>query len=251
MNAPRPVLFVSGGSRGIGRSVTLRGAGAGYDVAFTYNKGVHEAEAIVAEAVAMGSEALALKADVSCQSEVNAAFAAAFGRFGRLDGLVNNAATIGGMRTILEADADHLAGVFSVNVMGAFYCASAATARMSTLRGGTGGAIVNVSSAAARHGGLPYEAHYAASKGALDSMTLALAKELPQHGIRINAVRPGIIRTEIHQAHGGEATVETVGASVPLGRPGEPEEVAEAVLFLLGPKSSYVNGAILDVSGGR
>jgi NAD(P)-dependent dehydrogenase (short-subunit alcohol dehydrogenase family) len=251
MNGRRPVLFVSGGSRGIGRSVIMKAVSDGYDVAFTYNLGRREAEAIVADVAAAGAEALALKADVSRQDEVNAAFAAAFERFGRLDGLVNNAAIIGGMRTILEADPDHLASVFSVNVLGAFYCASAASARMSTLRGGMGGAIVNISSAAARHGGLPNEAHYAASKGALDSMTLALAKELPQHGIRINAVRPGIIRTEIHQAHGGEATVETVGASVPLGRPGEPDEVAEVVLFLLGAKSSYVNGAILDVSGGR
>ena len=122
---------------------------------------------------------------------------------------------------------------------------------MSTQKGGRGGSIVNISSAAARHGGMPNEAHYAASKGAIDSFTLALAKELPPHGIRVNAVRPGLIRTDIHDAHGGAALIDKVGPTVPIGREGRADEVADVVAFLAGPKSSYMHGAIVDVSGGR
>jgi NAD(P)-dependent dehydrogenase (short-subunit alcohol dehydrogenase family) len=140
---------------------------------------------------------------------------------------------------------------FATNIFGAFYCARQAVKRMSTKHGGVGGVIVNVSSAAARHGGLPQEAHYAASKGAVDSFTIALAKEVGREGIRVNAVRPGLIATQIHAAHGGEATITAAISTIPLGRAGCVEEVAEAIVWLASPKASYVHGAVMDVSGGR
>jgi NAD(P)-dependent dehydrogenase (short-subunit alcohol dehydrogenase family) len=247
----RKLILVTGASRGIGRAIALAAACQNYDVAFTFKSGHAEAEALVTQLQALGVDALALNADGGDQWQTRRAFADVEARFGRLDALVANAGIIGAPQSILDADHAHLAEVFRVNVLGTFFAISEGVRRMSLRHGGQGGAIVVMSSAAARHGGMPQEAHYAASKGALDSMTLSLAKELPDHGVRINALRPGMIRTAIHDIHGGVATISATEATIPLRRVGEPEEVADTVMFLLGPASAYVHGAILDVSGGR
>lgn len=194
---------------------------------------------------------LAQQADVADREALRRLFGEAWQSFGRLDALVNNAGVVGQPRSILEANDAELTALFRTNVLSLFFCAQEAAQRMSTQRGGRGGSIVNISSAAARHGGMPNEAHYAASKGAVDSFTVALAKELSPHGIRVNAVRPGLIRTAIHEAHGGQELVDRVGPTVPLGRAGTADEVAEVIAFLAGPLSSYMHGAVVDVSGGR
>lgn len=248
--APRVVL-VTGGSRGIGRAVALCAAAAGWDVAFTYRSEARAAFDTVSEIESGGGRAVAIRADVDSQPEVRAAFAAAIDRYGRIDALVNNAGVIGGQRAIFDVDEAHLLEAFRTNVFGVFYCAAEAARRMSTQRGGRGGVIVNLSSAAARHGGMPNESHYAATKGAIDSLTVALAKELAPHGIRVNAVRPGVIITAMHDAHGGAETIRQIAPTIPLGRAGTPAEVAATVVFLMSDQSSYVHGAVLDVSGGR
>jgi NAD(P)-dependent dehydrogenase (short-subunit alcohol dehydrogenase family) len=245
------VALVTGGSRGIGRAVALRAAAAGWNVAFTYRSDQCAAFRTVSEIESRGRLAAAIRADVGNQREVRDAFAAVIDRFGRLDAVVNNAGVIGGQRAVADIDEQLLLDVFRPNVFGTFYCAAEAVRRMSLLRGGRGGVIINVSSAAARHGGMPNESHYAASKGALDSLTIALAKELAPHGIRVNAVRPGLIVTSIHDSHGGEETIRRIAPTIPLGRAGTVEEVASTVVFLMSAESSYVHGAVLDVSGGR
>jgi NAD(P)-dependent dehydrogenase (short-subunit alcohol dehydrogenase family) len=250
-NADRPVVVVTGGSRGIGRAVSLRAAEAGWNVALTYKSQEEEARATVAEIEAQGGHAAAFRADVGLQREVRHAFAGALQYFGRIDALVNNAGIGGIPRSISDMDESHLLDIFRTNVFGAFYCAGEAAKHMSTQTGGRGGVIVNVSSAAARHGGWAQESPYASSKGALDSFTLSLAKELAPQGIRVNAVRPGVIDTTIHECHGGEEAIRRVAPTIPLGRAGTAEEAAAVVLFLLSDQSSYVHGAIFDVSGGR
>lgn len=246
-----PVAIVTGGSRGIGRAVAQALARQGWRICFSYMSN----EAAAAETSALvekaGSKAIAVKADMASADDIARMFAASHEAFGRLDALVNNAGVVGGQHSILDADAAHLRSVFDANVTGSFLCVAAATRAMSTQKGGRGGSIVNMSSAAARHGGMPLEAHYAASKGAIDSFTLALAKELPPHGIRVNSVRPGLINTEIHEVHGGQELIARIGPTVPIGRAGTADEVAEVVAFLCGPLSSYVHGALIDVSGGR
>jgi NAD(P)-dependent dehydrogenase (short-subunit alcohol dehydrogenase family) len=251
MSASSPVIFITGASRGIGRAIAYRAAEAGHRVAFTFGSDRAAAEETRQGVAARGADAFVAQADVSRRDDIGKAVAGAFAAFGRIDGLVNNAGIIGAQRSILTADEAHLDAVFRTNVHSIFYSIAEVTPLMSTQHGGQGGAIVNVSSAAARHGGMPNEAHYAASKGAVDSLTIALAKELPPHGIRINAIRPGLIRTAIHEAHGGEETIRRVAPTIPLGRAGEASEVADVVMFLLGPGSTYVNGALIDVSGGR
>jgi NAD(P)-dependent dehydrogenase (short-subunit alcohol dehydrogenase family) len=223
----------------------------GWDVCFSYVANEEAAQTTVRLVEQAGGKAVAVRADAASSDDTDRLFAASHQAFGRLDALVNNAGIVGGVRSILDADAAHLRQVFDANVISGFLCVGHAARAMSTQRGGRGGCIVNISSAAARHGGMPQEAHYAASKGAIDSFTLSLAKELPPHGIRVNAVRPGLINTEIHEAHGGQELVARVGPTVPIGRPGTADEVAEVVAFLCGPLSSYMHGAIVDVSGGR
>lgn len=250
-NQAAPVALVTGGSRGIGRAVAVALAKQGWNVCFSYVTNAAAAEEAAASIKAAGGRALAVKADVANREDIKRLFETAIKEFGRIDALVNNAGIIGEPRSILDADDAHLTEVFRTNVLGCFFCVSEAARLMSTQRGGHGGTIVNMSSAAARHGGMPNEAHYAASKGAIDSLTVALAKELAPHGIRVNAVRPGLINTEIHEAHGGQDLVNRIGPTVPIGRAGTAEEVAEVVAFLAGPLSSYVHGALVDVSGGR
>jgi len=245
------VAIVTGGSRGIGRAIAVALARQGWNVCVSYISNAAAAGETAAMIVAAGGRALTVKADMASRQDIRRLFAETARAFGRLDALVNNAGVVGGLRSIFDADEEHLRGVFDANVLGCFYCCAEAATVMSTQKGGRGGAIVNISSVAARTGGMPQEAHYAASKGALDSLTLALTKELAPHGIRVNAVRPGLINTEIHEAHGGQATLAKLGPTVPLGRVGTADEVAEVVAFLCGPLSSYMDGALVDVSGGR
>ncbi len=249
--SPRPVAIVTGGSRGIGRAVALSLARQGWDIAFSYAGDAQAARQAAALIEQAGGRALGVQADVASPDDTRRLFAGALQAFGRLDALVNNAGVTGGRRSILEADAQHLRGVFDTNVIGSFLCAAQAARIMSTQRGGRGGVIVNMSSTAARLGGMPEAAHYAASKGAIDGFTIALAKELAPHGIRVNAVRPGLIATEIHAAHGGQALIDQASAHIPLGRAGTPDEVGEVVAFLCDARSSYVHGALIDISGGR
>lgn len=250
-SAQRPVAIVTGGSRGIGRGVVEALAREGWNIAFSYVANAAAAAEVEAVARNAGANVLAVRADMASPADIGVLFAETAKTFGRLDALVNNAGVVGGQHSILDADEVHLREVFEVNVVASFLCAREAARVMSTQRGGRGGVIVNLSSAAARHGGLPMEAHYAASKGAIDSFTVALAKELPPHGIRVNTIRPGLIRTDIHEAHGGLEAVDRLAPSVPLGRAGTAAEVADVVAFLCSPRSAYVHGAIIDVSGGR
>ena len=242
---------VTGGSRGIGRAVSIALARQDWNVCFSYNSNKKAADETLSGIHAAGGRALAVQADIANREDISRLFESAHKAFGRLDALVNNAGIVGEPRSILDADDAHLTAIFRTNVIGNFFCVSEAVRLMSTQRGGLGGSIVNMSSAAARHGGMPNEAHYAASKGAIDSFTLSLAKELAPHGIRVNAVRPGLIATEIHEAHGGQALLDKIGPTVPIGRAGTAEEVAQVVAFLAGPLSSYMHGALVDVSGGR
>ena len=245
------VAIVTGGSRGIGRAVAVALARQGWHVCVSFISNAAAADETAAMIVAAGGRALTVKADMASRQDIRRLFADTSKAFGRLDALVNNAGVVGGMRSIFDADEEHLRAVFDANVLGCFFCSAEAATAMSTQKGGRGGSIVNMSSIVARTGGMPQEAHYAASKGAVDGLTLALTKELAPHGIRVNAVRPGLINTEIHEAHGGQATLAKLAPTVPLGRVGTADEVAEVVAFLCGPLSSYMDGALLDVSGGR
>jgi NAD(P)-dependent dehydrogenase (short-subunit alcohol dehydrogenase family) len=245
------VAVVTGGSRGIGRAIAVTLARQGWNVCISYISNAAAAGETALAIQQAGGKALTVKADMASRQDIRRLFDETKKAFGRLDALVNNAGVVGGVRSIFDADEEHLRGVFDANVLGSFYCACDAAKAMSTQRGGRGGAIVNMSSVAARTGGMAQEAHYAASKGAIDSFTLALARELAPHGIRVNAVRPGLIDTEIHEAHGGQATLAKLAPTVPLGRVGTADEVAEVVAFLCGPLASYMHGALVDVSGGR
>ncbi|RIH84909.1 Glucose 1-dehydrogenase 1 [Calidithermus terrae] len=245
------VLVVTGGSRGIGAATARLAARRGYAVALSYRANREAAEGVAAGIRAGGGEALALRADVSSEAQVLELFAAVDRAWGRLDALVNNAGVLGAQMRLEAMSAERLQRVFATNVIGAMLCAREAVRRMSTRYGGQGGAIVNVSSAAARLGSAGEYVDYAASKGALDTFTLGLAKEVAAEGIRVNAVRPGLIHTDIHASGGEPGRVERLAATVPMGRGGSAEEVAAAIVWLLGEEAAYVTGALLDVSGGR
>jgi len=245
------VMVVTGASRGIGGAIAGLAGKRGYAVCVNYARSREPAETLAATINAGGGKAVAIQADVSVDTEVKRLFAEVDRTLGRVDVLVNNAGIIGRQCRVDEIDAKLLAEVFAANVYSVFYCSREALRRMSTKHGGKGGAIVTLSSVAARTGGIPMESHYAASKGALDSFTIGLAKEVGTEGVRVNAVRPGFILTAIHEVHGGDATARAVAPTVPIGRVGEPAEVAEAVLWLASDAASYLHGAIIDVSGGR
>jgi len=245
------IMVVTGAGRGIGAAVARLAGIHGYDVCVNYAHSQGPAEAIASEIRSKGRRAIAVRADVSRDDEVKRLFAEVDREFGRLDVLVNNAGIIGRQCRADEMDAALLAQVFAANTFSVFYCNREALRRMSTKHGGHGGAIVTISSVAARHGGLPMETPYAASKGALDSLTVGLAKEVGKEGVRVNAIRPGMIVTEIHAAHGGQATIDAVAPTVPLGRAGSPDEIAEVALWLASDAASYVHGAVIEVSGGR
>lgn len=249
MNAP--VVLITGGSRGIGAATALAAARAGYAVAVNFRRNAAAAQAVVDEIEAQGGQALALRADVTQEEDVLALFAAIDTAWGRLDALVNNAGIVDVGCRVDAMGVARLKRMFETNVVGSFICAREAVLRMSTRHGGRGGTIVNVSSAAARLGSPGQYVDYAASKGAIDTFTIGLAKELAAEGIRVNGVRPGIIDTEIHASGGEPNRAQLLGAQVPMQRPGTAEEVAQAIMWLMGPQSSYSTGALLDVSGGR
>lgn len=245
------VLLVTGGSRGIGAAVARLAACEGYRVGVNYHRSEDAAQALVADIERAGGAAVALRADVGQEAEIVAMFRQLDAALGTVDVLVNNAGVLANFR-VEELEATALEGVFRANVFSAFFCAREAVRRMSTAHGGRGGAIINLSSVASRLGGMAGGSAYAASKGAIDAFTLALAKEVGREGIRVNALRPGLIATDIHAAHGGLDQMERMAASaVPLGRSGSADEVAEAVLWLASDAASYIHGTVVDVAGGR
>lgn len=245
------VIIITGGSRGIGRATAIKAAAAGYFVVVNYVGNRQAAEEVMQIIQQNGGKAVAVRADVANEADIVSLFAEA-DKYGKLTALVNNAGIIASKQsTVVNMDAARLQKVFAVNVIGSFICAREAAKRMSTKNGGEGGAIVNVSSKAAAHGS-PFEyVDYAASKGAIDTFTLGLSKEVAEEGIRVNAVRPGIIETEIHAAGGEPGRVARIAPSVPLKRGGTADEVANTILWLLSGEASYVTGALLDVAGGR
>lgn len=243
--------IVTGAGRGIGAACAKALAAAGWKVAVNYARSRDAALAVVADIERAGGVAVAIEADVSRQDEVKRLFADCDRLLGPVTGLVANAGIGGAIAPIGEQTADTLLPLFATNVWGTMWCVGEAAARMSTARGGPGGAIVLISSAAARLGGLPGMVAYASSKGAVDAMTVGLAKELGRDGIRVNAIRPGLIDTDILEPVGGKAFLAQVEATIPMGRAGQPPEIGEAAAWLLSPSASYVHGAILDVSGGR
>lgn len=245
------VLVVTGAGRGIGAAVARQAAHAGWRVAVHYGSSAAPAAALVDEIRSAGGTAEAFQAEIADPAAVAALFAAVDARLGRTGALVNNAGIIGGKFPVLAPDAGAIERVLAVNVAGTYHATTEAARRMARSRGGAGGAIVNVSSVVSRTGGLPEETHYAASKGAVDALTLGLARELAPEGIRVNAVRPGIIDTDIHDVHGGRAFLAGFGPQIPAGRPGTADEVAATVLWLLSAEADYVTGALFDVAGGR
>jgi NAD(P)-dependent dehydrogenase (short-subunit alcohol dehydrogenase family) len=246
------VVIVTGGSRGIGAATARLAARHGFDVCVNYHASRTAAEAVVADCVAAGVRAAAVGGDVAVEADVVALFEAAEAELGGpLTGLVNNAGVVAPQARVDSFTVERLDRVLRLNVIGPFLCAREAVKRMSSRYGGGGGSIVNVSSAAA-YLGSPHEyVDYAASKGAIDSMTLGLAREVAAEGIRVNAVRPGLIHTEIHASSGYRDRVDRLAPTVPLQRGGTAGEVAEAIVWLLGDQASYVTGALLNVSGGR
>lgn len=249
--APRGALIVTGASRGIGAATARLAAARGYAVCVNYRENRDAADAVVAAIAKAGGTAVAVAGDVAKEADVLRLFDACAARLGRLAALVNNAGILEHHMRVDEMSAGRLERVFATNVVGAFLCAREAVRRMSTKHGGAGGAIVNVSSVAATLGSPNEYVDYAASKGAIDTLTVGLAKEVALEGIRVNGVRPGVIHTEIHASGGEPDRVERVKAAVPMKRGGTPEEVARAILWLLSEESSYCTGASIDVSGGR
>jgi NAD(P)-dependent dehydrogenase (short-subunit alcohol dehydrogenase family) len=245
------IVIVTGGSRGIGRAAALAAAAAGYDVAISYRQDRGAADDVVQRIRALGRRGLAVAADSADEGAVVSLFAEVDRQLGAVSALVNNAGIVGGSGRVEDMTADEVSRVLAINVTGCFTAAREAIKRMSTRRGGAGGSIVNISSAAARLGSPGEFVHYAASKGAIDTFTIGLAREVAGEGIRVNAVRPGMIDTEIHASSGTPERVARIIPTVPMKRIGTPEEVAQTILWLLSDSASYVTGAIVDVAGGR
>ncbi len=244
-------VVVTGAGRGIGAACARAAGAAGWKVAVNYARSRDAALAVVADIERAGGTAVAIEADVSRLEDVRRLFAETDRLLGRATGLIANAGIGGTIAPVGEQTEATLAPMFATNVYGTMYCIGEAVARMSTARGGPGGAIVCISSAAARLGGLPGMVGYAASKGAVDSMTIGVAREVGREGIRVNAIRPGLVDTDIVVPMGGRPMLAAAAQTIPMGRTGEVHEIAAAALWLLSPAASYVHGAILDVSGGR
>jgi len=244
-------MIVTGASRGIGAATARLAASRGYAVCVNYRNNAEAAEAVVAEIAGSGSRAIAVQGDVAVESDVLRLFETVDDALGPLTALVNNAGILEHHMRLVDMTVDRFQRVFETNITGSFLCAREAVRRMSTRNGGRGGAIVNVSSMAARLGAPDEYVDYAASKGAIDTMTVGLAKEVAAEGIRVNAVRPGVIYTDIHASGGEPDRVERVKDMVPMKRGGQPEEVAAAILWLISEEASYSTGTFIDVSGGR
>jgi NAD(P)-dependent dehydrogenase (short-subunit alcohol dehydrogenase family) len=245
------IMLVTGGGRGIGAATALLAASRGYAVAINYLRDEESAQKTAASIVAGGGRAVVIQADVTREADVERLFARVDVALGRVDVLVNNAGVVDVQSRVDAMSEARLLRMFRINVIGSFLSAREAVRRMSTSRGGSGGSIVNVSSAASKHGSAGEYVDYAASKAAIDTFTLGLAREVAGEGIRVNAVRPGIIRTEIHASGGDAERAERMAPSLPMRRAGTPEEVAAAILWLASDESSYCTGSILDVAGGR
>lgn len=252
MQSRRPVVLITGGSRGIGASVAQLAAARGYDVAITYRSEAEAAGKVVAACRASGAEALACQGDVAVEADVLRMFDEVEAELGRISHVVNNAGITGKSGRLENTSTETLQTCIDVNVMGAIFVAREAARRLSRGRGGEGGSIVNISSVAASLGSPNEYVWYAASKGAVDSLTIGLSKELAAEGIRVNAVSPGMTKTDIHERSTQDAgRLERLRPFIPMNRIGEPEEIAEAVLFLMSDAASYITGANIPVSGGR
>jgi NAD(P)-dependent dehydrogenase (short-subunit alcohol dehydrogenase family) len=244
------IMLITGGSRGIGAEIAKEAHSKGYFVVVNYTNSAKEANELVASIQKNNGKAIAIQADCSKESEIVRLFQEV-DKLGTLDSLIANAGIIGGQNPITETTEQQLKELFDINVIGLILCVREAVKRMSTALGGSGGNIVLMSSVAARTGGIAQEIHYASSKAAVDGFCLGLAKEVGNVGIRVNAVRPGLIGTSIHDVHGGMEVIQKWAAGVPLGRVGTPQEVAKTVVWLCSEDSSYIHGALIDVSGGR
>ncbi|WP_377158672.1 SDR family oxidoreductase [Roseateles sp. UC29_93] len=253
--ADRPITLITGAGRGIGAATALLLAARGHDLALNYRQDVDAAEDTARRVQALGRRAVTIRADVADPQQVSAMFAQVDARLGRLTGLVNNAGMVGRMASLADLTPDRIRRVFEVNVFGLIYCTQQAAVRMSTAHGGRGGAIVNLSSRAAQRGSANLYSDYAASKGAVDTLTLSLGHELIGQGIRVNGVRPGVIETDIHAdslpADELQARLAEAAKGIPIGRLGRAEEIAEVIVWLMSDAASYTVGATLDVAGGR
>jgi NAD(P)-dependent dehydrogenase (short-subunit alcohol dehydrogenase family) len=245
------VVLITGGSRGIGAATARLAASRGYDVCVNFRRNREAADVVVKEVEAAGAQAVAVAADVSVEDDVVRLFEVCDAAFGHLDALVNNAGILEMQMRLDEMDSARISRVLATNVIGPFICAREAVKRMSTRYGGRGGAIVNVSSGASRMGSPNEYVDYAASKGALDTMTIGLSREVAEEGIRVNAVRAGHIDTELHASGGEPNRIERVKDQVPMKRGGTAHEIAAAILWLLSDEASYTTGAFIDVAGGK
>jgi NAD(P)-dependent dehydrogenase (short-subunit alcohol dehydrogenase family) len=249
---PMPrTLIITGGSRGIGAAIALQAARAEYRVVVNYANDRKAADEVVEQICNAGGKAISFRADVSVESEVISLFQETETRLGPIYGLVNNAGITGGFARIDETTRPMLERLMAVNVVGPILCLREAVKRMSTRYGHSGGSIVNVSSLAARTGGAGEWVHYAATKGAIDTLTIGLAREVANEGIRVNAVSPGLVETDLHAAAGAPDRPARLSSTIPMKRPGTPDEIAAGVLWLLSPEASYVTGTILEIGGGR
>lgn len=245
------VIVITGGSRGIGKATAIKAAEKGYAVCVNYKSNKEAADEVVNAINNSGGKAIAVKADIAVEEDVIRLFKAVDESLGNITALVNNAGMLETQSLVVNMSVERFERVFATNVIGTFLCAKEAVKRMSLQNGGEGGAIVNVSSKASTHGG-PFEyVDYASSKGAVDTFTKGLAKEVAADGIRVNAVRPGVIYTDIHASGGEAGRVDRIAPTVPMKRGGQPEEVADTILWLLSDEASYVTGVLVDVTGGR
>lgn len=244
-------MIITGGGRGIGAATARLAAQQGFAVCVNFLRDAASAAELVKEIGSAGGKAIAVAGDISSEADVRGLFEETDRALGKVTVLVNNAGIVDKGMRVEQMDAARLARMFAINVTGSFLCAREAVKRMSTRHGGKGGAIVNVSSAAAKLGAAGEYVDYAASKGAIDTFTIGLAKEVAAEGIRVNAVRPGVIHTDIHLVSGDPSRVERIGKMAPLQRAGKPEEVARAILWLASDAASYTTASFIDVTGGR